>query len=184
MKLLLEGIDRLGKTSIAEAVQNRVGYHTYFHCSKPEKLARYSGSLIESPERRYQKETFHNMFKICETDINVIFDRAHLGETVYGPTARGYDGDYVFNIEKKYNTKDVTLILLYADPDFIVEDDGNSLNQFDLRPHEQEEFIRAFNKSSIKNKKMIKVNNGNQYRPISNIINEVIKCSNLLKSKK
>ena len=31
---------------------------------------------------------------------------------------------------------------------------------------------------------MIKVNNGNQYRPMSNILNEVIKCSNLLKQKK
>ena len=174
MKLLLEGIDRLGKSSMAKEVQDKLGYHTYFHCSKPEKLAKYTGSRIESPERRYQKETFHNMFKILETDINVIFDRAHLGEVVYSPGIRGYDGDYVFNIEQKYNTDGVRLVLLYADVDFTVKDDGESLQSWLLRPSEQEEFKRAFNRSNIKDKRMIKVNNGQEFRPIEDILKEVI----------
>ena len=38
MKLLLEGIDRLGKSSVAEGIQNRLGYHTYFHCSSQKSL--------------------------------------------------------------------------------------------------------------------------------------------------
>ena len=178
MKLLIEGIDRLGKSSVAEAIENRLGFHLYYHCAKPKKLTKYSGSAIEKPERRYQKETFHNMFKVLESDVNIIFDRAHLGEVVYSPGIRGYDGDYVFNIEKKYNTDDVVLVLLYADADFEVEDDKDSIQPWSLRPHEQEEFKRAFERSVIKKKVMIKVNNGKEYRPMSNIVNEVIKCLN------
>ena len=39
-----------------------------------------------------------------DTDINLIFNRSHLGETVYSPLYRGYSGDYVFDIEKKICT--------------------------------------------------------------------------------
>ena len=174
MKLLIEGLDRLGKSTLAEKIQDKLGYHTYFHCSKPKKLAKYTGSNIESPERRYQKETFHNMFKICETDINVIFDRAHLGEIVYSPGIRGYNGDYVFNIEKKYDTSDVRLVLLYADVDFTVKDDGESIQSWLLRPSEQEEFKRAFNRSNIEDKRMVKVNKGNEFRCWDEILKEVL----------
>ena len=33
MKLLIEGIDRLGKSSLAEAIENRLGFHLYYHCA-------------------------------------------------------------------------------------------------------------------------------------------------------
>ena len=174
MKLLLEGLDRLGKTTIVKEVQEKLGFHITYHCEKPKKLKRYTGSAIGCPLKTYQRATFIQMFKLLEADVNIIFDRAHLGETVYGPLSRGYDGHYVFDLERKYNTEGVRLVLLYADADFTVEDDGNSLNEFSLRPSEQEEFIRAFNRSSIVDKKMIKVNQGNKFRPIEDIIKEII----------
>ena len=174
MKLLLEGLDGLGKSTIVERIQDKLGFHITYHCAKPKRLKRYAGSSIERPEKAYQRASFEEMFKLLEADVNIIFDRAHLGETVYGPLSRGYDGHYVFDIEKKYNTQGVKLVLLYADTDFVVEDDGDNLNDFSLRPSEQEEFIRAFNRSSIVDKKMIKVNQGNQFRPILDIIKEII----------
>lgn len=174
MKLLLEGIDRLGKTSISNEVINKLGYHTYIHMSKPVVLKRYKGSAIGNPLKAYQRESFNNMFKLLESNANIIFDRAHLGETVYSPGIRGYDGGYVWDMEKKYDTSDVRLVLLYADVDFDVEDDGNSVQAFSLRPSEQEEFKRAFERSLIANKRMVKVNEGDEFRPMKDILREVI----------
>ena len=174
MKLLIEGIDRLGKSTLVEKIQEKLGFHISYHCSKPKKLKRYTGSAIGCPLKTYQRATFIQMFKILEADVNVIFDRAHLGEVVYSPGLRGYDGGYVYELEKKYNTDGVRLVLLYADVDFEVEDDKDSAQSWSLRPHEQEEFKRAFNMSKIKDKRMIKVNNGKNFRPLNDIIKEVI----------
>ena len=33
-----------------------------------------------------------------DLDINLIFNRSHLGESVYSPLYRGYSGDFVFDI--------------------------------------------------------------------------------------
>ena len=117
---------------------------------------------------------YEEMFKVLESDVNIIFDRGHLGETVYSPGLRGYDGGYVFNIEKKYNTEGVRLILLHVDEHFEAEDDGKSAQCFSLRPSEQEEFKRSFNSSSIVDKRMIKVNQGKDFRPLEDIIKEII----------
>ena len=174
MKLLIEGLDRLGKSSLAKNVQDKLGYHLYIHYGKPEKLKRYTGSSIGCPLHAYQRELNENMFKLLESNANIIIDRAHLGETVYAPLYRGYDGGYVFNIEKKYNTDGVRLILLYADPDFVVEDDGKSIGDFSMRTCEQEEFKISFHRSNIEDKKMIKVNEGNKYRPYEDILKEVL----------
>ena len=171
MKFLIEGIDRLGKSELAKGIQNELGYHLYIHYGKPEKLIAYSNDL-----RQHQIELNKQMFKLLETPgLDIIIDRAHLGETVYAPIARGYDGGYVFDLEKEANLEDVRLILLYADPDFTVEDDGKSLNSFSLRPHEQEEFIRSFNCSSIEDKRMIKVNHGNSFLPFEEILYQALK---------
>ena len=52
---------------------------------------------------------YDDMFKLMinskDKDINLIFNRSHLGETVYSPLYRGYSGDYIFDIEKKYTKK-------------------------------------------------------------------------------
>ncbi len=174
MKLLIEGIDRLGKSTLVEKIQEKMGFHITYHCAKPKKLKRYTGSAIGCPLKTYQRATFIQMFKILEADVNVIFDRAHIGETVYAPGLRGYDGGYVYDLEKKYNTDGVRLVLLYADNDFEVEDDKDSAQSWSLRPHEQEEFIRGFKRSSIVDKKMIQVNQGDKFRPIEDIVREVI----------
>ena len=167
MKFLIEGLDRLGKSSLAKNIEEELGYyHLRIHYGKPP---------IRNA-REYQFDLNDQMFKLLETpELNIIIDRAHLGETVYAPLARGYDGDYVFDMEREYNTEDVRLILLYADVDFVVKDDGKSINSFDLRPHEQEEFIRGFKRSLIVDKRMIKINHGDKYRPYKEILEEALK---------
>ena len=54
----------------------------------------------------YSQKLYDDMFKLMiaskDKDINIIFNRSHLGESVYSPLYREYSGDYVFDIEKRY----------------------------------------------------------------------------------
>ena len=100
-------------------------------------------------------------------NCKVIFDRFHLGEYVYSPMYRGYDGSYVFDLEercidnlvltKEHDT--VKLILLTTSDFSFVADDGLSFNPAN-KEAEQNMFIEAFNRSQFTNKRIIDVHNG------------------------
>jgi hypothetical protein len=114
----------------------------------------------------YSKKMYDDMFKLMmlskDSDINIIFNRSHLGETVYSPLYRGYSGDYVFDIEKEYVNElreNLYLITLTNDPHIIwSRDDGKSFykNEEGIKA-EIDGFRRAHRLSKIKNKLMINI---------------------------
>ena len=155
-KYVLEGVDRVGKSSLVSGIQHKRGFHATMHFSKPIALDCYNGSL-----REYQERSFRAMFSILRDAKYTPFicDRAHLGECVYGPLYRQTDGDYVFDLEKSFDMQQnhsTRLVLLTED--FSVSrhfvDDGES---FDItkREQEQEMFIAAFERSIIPDKRII-----------------------------
>lgn len=164
-KIMIEGLDRLGKDTLIRGILNEQGFHQVLHYSKPEILDAYcfpnrdEGDLSLA-RRMYQQASFTTMFQLANAQgAAVIFNRAHLGECVYAPMYRGYSGDYVFNLESLFSVdkiEDLRLILLTEDfasaKHFI--DDGES---FDItkRAQEQELFIAAFNRSIIRDKRII-----------------------------
>lgn len=176
-KFLLEGIDFLGKSSLAKNIQKRLGFHQVMHCGKP------IFSSVHAYAFQYQRAAFSQLFRLLnEPNYNFIFDRAHLGECVYAPLYRHYSGEYVFELEATYNMghddrKDTTLILLTEDfscsKHFI--DDGQS---FDIskRDIEQRMFVSAFEKSVIQRKKIICVTDKSTggFRSFDDITDEVL----------
>ncbi|MGH7974955.1 MAG: uracil-DNA glycosylase family protein [bacterium] len=74
MKLIIEGNDKSGKTTLANAIVDRFGC-TYFHFGKPTKYpaTEYAEAALKSPG-------------------NIVYDRFYLGELVYGPLLRGKVG--------------------------------------------------------------------------------------------
>ena len=160
---IIEGIDRLGKDTLIKNIQNELGYHFVIHYSKPEKLKYYNDSLQE-----YQLASFENGFALIENCgvgiyLNpLIFNRFHLGECVYAPLYRGYDGKYVFQLEENFEAWAWThakLILLTTSDFSIITDDGESFD-FSKKEDEQEMFKAAFETSILPNKVMIDVSNG------------------------
>lgn len=164
-KILIEGLDRLGKSTLADNIQQKYGHFQRIHFGKPlnlhfysEHTTKYLNSKMSAPEL-YQRHSFENMFKLIESDARIIFDRAHLGENVYSPIYRKYAGDYVYAYERAWgmDNRDDSLLVLLTE-DFGISnhfvDDGLS---FDITKREQEQqlFIEAFNRSVFKNKKMI-----------------------------
>jgi hypothetical protein len=157
---IIEGVDRLGKSSLIEAIIDQKGFHPVIHYQKPKILSIYEGTP-NIPEYEYQYATFCNMFQLIESRVPLIFDRGHLGEVVYSEIYRGYDGSYVFDLERNFtvaNAHHVKVILLTCNPKAWdkLEDDGQSFN-WDNKASEQSDFIYAWSKSIFPNKQIVDV---------------------------
>jgi thymidylate kinase len=166
----IEGLDRLGKSTLIDGIKQREGFFQVIHFGKPEILKVYE----EAAERwnkefegqgqsrngayLYQRASFSHSMILAQSGASIIFDRWHLGEAVYAPLYRGYSGDYVFELERVHQLNDslVRLILLVEDFDrskhFV--SDGESFDDTKRRD-EQELFVAAFNRSIILDKRMI-----------------------------
>lgn len=174
---VIEGVDRLGKSSLIDGIVNRFGYHHIVHYAKPVNTAAYKAG--DRNDYYYQADSFRIGFRtLMSTGVPVIFDRFHLGECVYANMYRGYDGGYVHEIEKEFNMQawNTTRLILLTTSNFdIVTDDGLSFD-FSKKEQEQEMFIRAFNKSIFKDKVLVDVHDGNgQFKPFAQILDEVSK---------
>jgi thymidylate kinase len=191
-KFMIEGLDRLGKDTLINGILNTRGYHQVLHFSKPVVLDIYKTEQWEVKDHRpvraystyplktYQEESFKTMFSIMsEASSRVICNRAHLGECVYAPMYRGYDGQYVFDLEQDFQIQEVPnlrLVLLTQNFKTMGEivDDGESFD-FSKREQEQELFIAAFEKSIIADKRIVNVTaDGGGFKPREQILHEVI----------
>lgn len=188
-KFLIDGLDRLGKSSLIQGIRDELGYFEIIHFSKPQTLKVYDELSTNEGEFNklqsyyyYQYYSFANMMKLLESDAKIIFDRTHLGEFVYSPMYRSYSGEYIFELEKNYAIDcldNVRLILLVEDfsasKHFV--DDGQSLGPSEKRQEEQNRFLTAFNNSIIKDKRIICVTNTatGTFKPRTKILEEVLK---------
>lgn len=183
----VEGLDRLGKSSLIEGIMNALGYYEVIHFSKPKKLSAYANSsaLPGVPNSslqvyHYQQESFRNSMIMARSGARIIFDRWHLGEAVYSPMYRAYDGSYVFDFEKNHNLDSADIRLILLTENFSVSrhfvDDGESLGTEDDRKEEQDRFIAAFNRSIIRDKRIISVTDPalGGFKPKDVILNEAL----------
>lgn len=189
---IIEGLDRLGKSTLIRNLRNALGNYTVIHYGKPERLPAYAnatGGIGHPLDKQdavknadllaYQQESFRSAMLMARSGATLIYDRAWLGEAVYAPLYRGYSGDYVFDYELRHRMDTqfmVKLILLTEDFDrshhFV--DDGDS---FDVtkRRDEQELFLRAFERSHLPVKKRICVTAlDGQFRPEGAILKEAL----------
>lgn len=187
MNFLIDGLDRLGKDSLIRNIQVKLGYHTVIHKSKPVKSLFYNDKIDKfgkTSEFWYQHDSFSNDIALLKQssalNLSFIFNRTWIGEAVYSNLYRGYDGNYVFDLEKNaglHSLDNVKLILLTED--FSVSkhfvSDGDSFDD-SKRQQEQNLFIEAFNKSIIKNKKIVCVTDPvyGTFRRFEDILDEVV----------
>lgn len=195
---IIEGIDRLGKSTLIDNIRNELGYFEVIHFGKPQVLA-FNQKIVDRfkveaanpstyiteadiPDiyKIYQYDSFDNAFRILKSDARLIFDRAHIGEVVYAPIYRNYSGSYVFDLERSHNAQDmrhVKLILLTENFEVSKHfvDDGESLD-VTKRKEEQQLFIDAFNQSIFPNKKIVSVTDERtgEFRSALDILQDVI----------
>lgn len=160
-------------------IYHSLGYFQELHFQKPQLLEVYKNQALADGAARgdgdalkrdalklYQVASFTQMFHALSSKGRFLMNRSHLGEYVYAKRYRGYDGSYVFDIEKHFQDlgsdfADTTLLVLVhtSDLSFITED-GQSLGGLDKREAEQDDFIRAFERSVIRHKLMVDVHDG------------------------
>jgi len=162
MLILIEGTDNVGKTTQANLIIERMKDYGVFHKVHYSALPFKEKELHIDYSASLYKDMFDMMGVLIKSGHNVIFDRSHLGESVYAPLYRGYSGDFIFEIEDEniHNIKnDVYLITLVNDPKLVMSrDDGFSFytNEQEVQ-NEVDGFVRAHRKSAIKNKLLINV---------------------------
>ena len=182
--IIIEGTDNTGKDTqqnlIIQNLHNFV-FHKVHYSSLPfkndtEKHTQYSTQMYT--------DMFRMMMELKDKDVNIIFNRSHLGETVYSPLYRGYSGDYVFDIEKQFANalrENLYLITLTNDAHIIMDrDDGKSFytNEEEVKA-EIDGFNRAHRLSKIKNK--LKINIGTMgAEDISKIIIDFLNHENTI----
>jgi len=184
MVTIICGTDALGKDTQIQKIKDeseRQGISAHIlHYSNIKAFGKDNQKIREASYKQ-----FRDMFKLInfaasEDSMNLILNRAHLGECVYSPLYRDYNGEFVFEEEKTFiwqdNLKRIKLILFTDDVEAIIKRDKerNDGKSFSLDPEikkkELDLFDKAFEKS-ILNKKRIELKG----RDAEQIWNEEVK---------
>lgn len=150
-------------------------------------MLHYSNVKQESPEeviehsKKLYTEMFDLMFFMLKNDNSgIICDRSHLGEMIYGNIYRGYTGDYVLDIEKKYHHimdlwNNLFLITLIDEPqNLIVREDGLSFStDIEKKQREIDLFQKAHESSTIKNKLIINIKDADAEKVLNDVISAI-----------
>ena len=144
MIVIIEGIDRVGKTTLCNMIHNELNIpiHKYKGIVKHENM-----SNIEESDK-----TLSLLQLLKETNSNIIFDRTYFTDYVYGVLERNYDKEIAYSnfcyIDVVASKMD-DVFLIYVVPTDINEssnEHGKDLSKYnDL-------FYDLFKDSKIKNK--------------------------------
>lgn len=177
MKLLIiEGPDRCGKNTLIKNLASQAENLVVRHFGSPK------GS-DDFEKRNYQFQSFKKEFELASSlrqrfempdkerypkDL-WIWNRAHLGEFVYGKIYRQtHPDEWVMQMETLFGMDldpSIYLLLLTAPPEFLCKrDDGKSFSdKIEMRKAEIDSFHEAFHRSKIINKMILDVSEGENY---------------------
>lgn len=172
MNILIEGLDNVGKDTQIKLLCN-----TLFRCNpkKPTQVLHYSAipGLGADECIKYSSKLYADLFQLCmeahtSRRRNIIANRAHLGEAVYGPIYRGYDGNYVFALESifehmKFWEQMYLIVFIDKAENLIQREDGKSFSiELDKKQMEIIAFKEAFRRSIISHKLLIDIDGKNE----------------------
>lgn len=178
--IIIEGPDNCGKDTLIKKLSSHFNDSVkVIHATAPKSSDLFShyydGLLHDTLDSYYKKEV-----------SAIIHNRSMYGEYVYGPKYRSEDKSSVAKLISKLEigqlrtfilSRELYFILLTSDSAELLanNDDGLSIsNKTDDIKDEINQFTEVFNLSTIKNKKIVKVNNGDSFRDRDDIYNEVI----------
>lgn len=185
MKLIIiEGTDNTGKDTLISKILERYSITTIIHCGKPKSKTNPSSEQ----DNLFEKYANSIVNKYFDNSDVIIMNRSHIGEYVYGTLYRGRSLEEVEKMISHIN--DILNYNKYLDVYYIQlictsaellnkNDDEKSLSNgcADRILKEFELFLDIFNKVNL-NKKLIYVNDGDQFRLREDIFNEAINFIN------
>lgn len=188
MKLLIiEGPDRCGKNTLIQRFLEQAENSVVRHWGSAKGKTDHDKKIYQYQffEKEFRLASLRDQFampdKIRYPKDIWIWNRAHLGEFVYGDLYRKTEPrDWVFPMEHRFGfdtDPSVYLLLLHAPAEFLcARDDGKSFSdKVDMKIAELARFKTALEQSNIKNKLAIDVSDGENYKQKEVIFNQVNK---------
>lgn len=189
--VIIEGPDNTGKGTIIKTLMDKCESVKIIHCGVPQG---------ETNDDKFKHQVFtfnrHALTAILDwqqypnSEDLLIFDRYHYGEYVYGQMYREGDPhqirEMINAVDRKLLSKicalDIYYIQLLSTSVGLLEanDDNLSLSggKSALIKKENELFREVFDYSMLPMKKIVYVNQGNEFRNREDIANEVMKFIN------
>ena len=177
--VIIEGTDRTGKDTLVnrlvESSENSVKRHFSFPPGDTDEDKAFFQQLSFNQEFR--------IWRLIDREMRntlTVWNRSYLGEMVYGTIYRDTKPhEWVWDLEKHWEMHidpRVYLVLLYADPEFLVgQEDGKSHSgKLEDKKSEVSAFLETFENTAIQKKLLIKVNKGSEYIDREDIFNQVI----------
>ena len=180
MKLLIiEGLDRCGKNTLIHNLTSQAENYVVRHWGTAKGTNDYEkrDHQYQFFKKEFQLASDRNKFEMPDATRYPrdlwIWNRAHLGEFVYGDLYRNTKPkDWVMRMEQDFSfdiDPSVYLLFLYAPPEFLCKNDDGLSFTADVSL----KFHSAFSESKIMNKKSIAVSDGETYRSAQDIFQEV-----------
>mgnify|MGYP000712262765 CR=1 FL=1 len=167
MILIIEGMDRCGKSTLVEQLRKRYFTGTrvlVHHSSSPPKVENPNAWEIE----HYGTLLNTTLSLSDDFSFDVIFDRFHLGAIVYGKKYRGGNPENIYAVENmliRPNDRIALVLLTDWTHNIMERDDDNSIeNGPDEFDETRQAFEEAFGKSIIPNKLHINIHENGGFR--------------------
>lgn len=152
MILIIEGMDNCGKSTLIKQIRKYI-------LKSPETLSMHCATPPDGCNSGWSQEHYSKILelsrRLSDTGWDIILDRSHLGEDVYGPIYRNEEADYVYDLEEaELHGADVKLIVLLDSPEnALSREDGDSYStkvKDVQRIHDR--FLAVFDKTTISGK--------------------------------
>lgn len=116
MVIIVEGIDRVGKTTLSEMIEDR--YAGIIDFIRFRDDTRYVHNHLNRQVNTEKINTLQNLLEAGLID-NIILDRYHITEFIYGAIERSYKNDDMYDIDKRLAELDINetdVVLIYVVP--------------------------------------------------------------------
>lgn len=128
MIILVDGIDRTGKTTLVERLSMEFNYPVF------KDDTRYS---LSHENMALNSEKLNTLINVIEKGLvkDAVFDRFHWTELIYGKVDRGYVNRDVYDMERRLEnysikTGNIAQVIMYPDDiDKSSEEHGSRLNE-------------------------------------------------------
>lgn len=122
MIVILEGVNRVGKTTLADRLE-QFGYMRF----KDNSINEIPEEIDRQSYCRGGLNGMVNMLKFVPESTNLVFDRFHLTELAYGFVERSYVADYFLEIDKRLKEMGVLLVQMWDNIEKVNERAGKDM---------------------------------------------------------
>ena len=118
MLIIVEGIDRVGKTTLCNMLKDKLGFKIYKH-----KNDNFNYSKMDNDNETDKMLQLLDLYEQIGSDVNIVFDRFHWSDFVYGKIERNYNEDKavsnLYKITKRLN--DLNALVIFVKPTNLCE---------------------------------------------------------------